>query len=233
MRNPWIVIGVLAVLLFGGAIWYGSTVSQAANEGVVIKPHIKGNLEAPVVLVEYSDFQCPACAQFQPIISELLAEYGDRMSFEYRHFPLLQIHPLAEPAARAAEAAGQQGKFYEFHDLLFQNQATWSRSSNPGQFFTEYATTLGLDLEAFARHQRSSLIRDHVRSQFNEARELGFTGTPSFTLNGQQMNFTSFDDFRAQIRQAIDPALVMPTTSATGSEAVTVPAGEPAVRFGL
>lgn len=239
MKNPWIIIGVIAVLLIGGAIWYSGQANERYNEGVEVKAHIKGNPDAAVKLVEYSDFQCPACAQFQPVIAEILAEYGDQMSFEYRHFPLTQIHRLAEPAARAAEAAGQQGKFFEFHDLLFVNQGTWSNSTNPAQFFVQYATELGLDVEQFTRQQRSSILRNHVQSQFNEAREQGFTGTPSFLLNGERMTFSTFDEFKAQIVAAINPNVTinpeagMETVvdmNASGTPAVNT---EPAVRFGL
>ena len=240
MKNPWVIVGLLAVVLIGGAVWYSSKASATYNEGVVVEAYIEGNPDATVKLVEYSDFQCPACASFQPVIAEILAEYGDRMSFEYRHFPLTQIHRLAEPAARAAEAAGQQGKFYEYHDLLFINQSAWANSTNPAQFFIQYATELGLDIDQFTRQQRSSLLRDHVREQFNEARALGFSGTPSFLLNGEVMQFQTYDEFRAQIIAAIDPSLagsdvVLPSTidvTASGTDATVTP-GTPEVRFGI
>jgi protein-disulfide isomerase len=213
MKNPWVIIGIIATLLIGGAIWYSAGASEAYNAGVEVKAHLKGNPEATVKLVEYSDFQCPACAQFQPYISEIVEQYGDQLSFEYRHFPLTQIHRLAEPAARAAEAAGQQGKFFEFHDMLFQNQGEWANSTNPAQFFVKYATELGLDMEEFTRHQRSSLLQSKVREQFNEARGLGFTGTPSFVLNGEVMKFETFDEFRNQIINAIDPSVTLNPTA--------------------
>jgi protein-disulfide isomerase len=245
MKNPWVLVGLLAVVLIGGAVWYSSQAGAVYNEGVTVQTYIKGNPDATVKLVEYSDFQCPACAAFQPVIADIIAEYGGRIAFEYRHFPLTQIHRLAEPAARAAEAAGQQGKFYEYHDLLFINQSAWSNSTNPAQFFIQYATELGLDIEQFTRQQRSSILRDHVRDQFNEARALGFTGTPSFVLNGEVMQFQTYDEFRQQIIAAVDPAaassdVVLPTTitpAASGTEVITepvaVPAGEPEVRFGI
>ncbi|MCU0678295.1 MAG: DsbA family protein [Candidatus Pacebacteria bacterium] len=236
MKNPWVIIGIIAVLLIGGAVWYSGEANEIYNEGVEVKAHIKGNPDAAVKLVEYSDFQCPACAAFQPVIAEILAEYGDRMSFEYRHFPLTQIHRLAEPAARAAEAAGQQGKFYEYHDLLFVNQTNWSNSTNPAQFFIQYATELDLDIDEFTRVQRSSILRAHVQSQFNEAREQGFTGTPSFLLNGEKMEFSTFDEFRAQIINAIDPSIDVTgglgAPVGEGAAEAAVPAA-PAVQFGI
>jgi protein-disulfide isomerase len=253
MKNPWVIIGVLVVVLIGGSMWYSGTVSESYNEGVTISPNIKGNENATVKIVEYSDFQCPACAQFWPVVEEVMAEYGDQVSFEYKHFPLIQIHPFAQPAAYAAEAAGQQGKFYEYADLLFANQAAWSRSATPAAFFAQYAEELGLDMDLFMQHQRAPLIKDHVRSQFDEARTLGLTGTPSFFLNGERMNLTTIDDFKAQIAAAINPNVDFNLDGATppiqviqvdGEGAVEVaptdqagtqtePPAAPAVQFGI
>ncbi len=236
LKNPWVILGVLFVLLIGGAVWYSAGANDTYNAGVEVKAHIKGNPDAAVKLVEYSDFQCPACAQFHSVVKEIVDEYGDQLSFEYRHFPLSQIHRLAEPAARAAEAAGQQGKFFEYHDFLFENQGTWSNSTNPAQFFLQYANEVGLDIDEFTRMQRSSILRSHVQSQFAEARDLGFTGTPSFLLNGEPMKFQTFDEFRAQIINAIDPSVDV--TGGMGAPATegaveTQPAAAPAVQFGI
>lgn len=205
MRNPLVVIAVIVVLLVGGSIWYGSSVGSSYDEGVTVTQHIKGNDTASVTLTEYSDFQCPACGQFQPIVEEVLAEYGDQLKFEYKHFPLSQLHPYAESAARAAEAAGQQGKFFEYASLLFKNQAAWSGSKAPAALFTQYATELGLDMNQFTRQQRSPLLQAQIRSQFTEARGLGLTGTPSFYLNGVKMDVKSADDFKASIAAAVNP----------------------------
>jgi protein-disulfide isomerase len=201
-------------------VWYSTSVAATYNEGVAVVPHIKGNPDASVTLTKYSDFQCPACAQFVPVVDDILADYGDQIRFEYRHFPLIQIHPFAESAARAAEAAGQQGKFFEFHNLLFTNQAEWSRVSVPGAFFARYAEELGLDMTLFTRHQRSSILQENVRNQFNEARGLGLSGTPTFFLNGEQMEIQTYQDFREQIEAALG---ILPTT--------TTP--EPIVEFGV
>ncbi len=249
MKNPWIVISVIAVLLIGGSVWYSSQVGSTYNDGVTISEHVKGNPDAAVTLVEYSDFQCPACGQFQPILADIMATYGDSLRFEYKHLPLTQIHPFAEPAARAAEAAGQQGKFFEYHDLLFANQTTWSKSAAPTAAFSQYAAELGLDLDLFAKHQRSSLLRDKVRSEFEEARAKGLTGTPSFFLNGEPMKFSSYEEFKAQIEAAINPTAgfnldaaaeplqLIEVEAASGSESVVpgAPIAEPApvVEFSL
>jgi len=185
MKNPWVIIGIITVLLFGGAIWFSGVSAEKNNEGVELLQHIKGNPEATVTLVEYSDFQCPACAAFQPIVEEVMDEYGDSLSFEYKHFPL-PIHPYAQQAAVAAEAAGQQGKFFEYHDALFDNQKTWVNAASPSSLFIQYAEQLGLDVPLFRKHIKSSVLRDKVRAGFAEGRELDITGTPSFFLNGEK-----------------------------------------------
>ncbi len=225
MKNPWIIIGVVAVVLIGGSVWYSNTVSAKNNEGIEFSAHVKGSESSVVALVEYSDFQCPACASFQPTINEVLAEYGDSIKFEYKHFPL-PIHPKAEPAARAAEAAAQQGAFFEYHDLLFANQQAWSNGPNHIALFMKYAEELNLDVEKFKRHYNASLIADKVRENSREARELGLTGTPTFFLNGERMQMQTYQDFKDQIATALG-VVPIDEVSTTTTEA------KPAVQFGI
>ncbi|MEX0930672.1 MAG: thioredoxin domain-containing protein, partial [Candidatus Paceibacterota bacterium] len=197
-----IIVGVVIILL-GASIAYSQYVGKQADEGVSIEDKVKGNPDAEIVLVEYSDFQCPACAQFYPYVKEILEEHGDSLRFEYRHFPLINIHPHAVPAARAAEAAGQQGEFFAMHDKLFENQSAWSNSAAPTVHFEEYAEELGLDIDLYKRHINSSLIASAIQDDFNEAREQGYSSTPTFLLNGEVMQFQTFDSFIEQIEAAI------------------------------
>ena len=206
MKNPWVIVGVIAIILFGGAIWYSNSVSSSSNEGVDVTAHITGNPDAPVKLIEYSDFQCPACAAFNPVVKQALEMYGESISFEYRHFPL-PIHNYASQAGVSAEAAGQQGKFFEYGDLLFTNQNQWSNAQTPNSFFLSYAEELRLDMDTFKQHQRSTLLRDAVRDGYNEARDMGLSGTPTFVLNGEIMEFSTYQEFLDQIGEAVsDPA---------------------------
>lgn len=198
MKNPWVIIGIIAVVLFGGSFWYASLSAEKNNEGVEVQQHVKGNADSNIVLVEYSDFQCPACAAAQPAVAQVLEQYGDSIRFEYKHFPL-PIHPFAIDAALAAEAAGQQGKFFEYHDLLFANQQTWSQSVAPRSLFLQYAEELELDMNLFRRHISSSVLRDHIQSQFTEGREAEVTGTPTFFLNGQKMQYSTYQEFFNQL----------------------------------
>lgn len=222
-RNPWIVIGIIMAVLIGGSVWYSNNVTVMYDEGVEVISHIKGNKDATVKLVEYSDFECPACANFSTVVEQVMVAYGDQLAFEYKHFPLMQIHPHAEAAARAAEAAGQQGKFFEYHDVLFKEQQSWSKVAVPGALFVKYAEDLGLDIEKFKNHQRSNILRDKVRSEFAEARELGLTGTPSFFLNGERMQFQTYPEFIEQIENALG-------ISSTGTSTNDV---SPTIEFGV
>jgi protein-disulfide isomerase len=121
----------------------GSTNSgQASN-------HVEGKNTKGVVLVEYGDYQCPACGQFYPIVKQLQSTYTNDISFRFANFPLVQIHPNAMAGARAAEAAALQGKFWEMHDLLYENQTSWSSGTNPQPYFEQYAGSLGLDVNKF------------------------------------------------------------------------------------
>ena len=205
MKNPWIVIGVIVLVLILGSVIYSNSVGSNNNEGVDIsKNYIKGNPDAQISLVEYSDFQCPACAAFQPVLTDVMNQFGNDIKFEYKHFPL-PMHPLALPAARAAEAAGQQGKFYEFHDLLFEKQKTWTKSPNPNALFVQYAEELGLDVKKFRQHMDASLLSDKIEADKKAGDELGITGTPTFYLNGEKMIINSYEEFYQQIASAINP----------------------------
>ena len=219
----WKIIGIVAVIAIGASIVYSNHVSNLANEGISFTANIKGSENATVVLTEYSDFQCPACGQFAPLVQQILDTYPDDVALEYKHYPLISIHPFAVPAAKAAEAAGQQGKFFQMHDLLFENQQVWSNSANPNAYFTTYAETLELDMDLFKQHLKASKIQDKVENEFREARGLGLTGTPSFFLNGERMEFTGFEDFIGQIDAVVN----------AGSSAESVQAAESEVIFGL
>ena len=214
MKNPWIVIGVVALVLIGGSVGYAQWSMQQADVGVEVIDHVKGNQDADVVLVEFSDFECPACAQMAPIVDAVMAMYGDSIRFEYRHFPVINRNPQA---LHAAEAAGQQGKFFEYHDLLFANFEEWTQSPTPTRQLRRFAEELELDIALWQRHMRSSVLRNKIRDDFAAGRELGVTGTPTFFLNGERMNFATFDDFLTQIQAALgvdpeDPFDAMPMT---------------------
>ncbi len=205
MKNPWVIVGFVVLVLIVGSIVYSNSVDDKNNIGVDIsKTYIKGNPNASVSLVEYSDFQCPACAAFQPVLADVMNQFGSDINFEYKHFPL-PMHPLALPAARAVEAAGQQDKFYEFHDMLFEKQKTWTNSPNPNALFVQYAEELGLDVKKFRQHMDASLLSDKIKADKKAGDNLGITGTPTFYLNGEKMIINSYEEFYQQIASKINP----------------------------
>jgi len=143
------------------------------------RDHEQGPASAAVTLLEYGDFECPYCGAAYLIIKEIQEIMGDRLRFVFRHFPLTQIHPRAEPAAEASEAAGAQGQFWEMHDLLFENQQLLDAGHLAG-----FAEALGLDTERFVRELEQGRHQKRVREDFMSGVRSGVNGTPAFFING-------------------------------------------------
>lgn len=167
--------------------------------------HVRGNPETQVVLIEYSDYQCPACAAFEQYVVKIIAEFGDHIVFAYRHFPL-NIHANSKPAVRAVEAANIQGKFWEMHEMLFVNQKEWENEGDAKVIFTQYAAEIGINVEQFMSDYDSQELKDFADQTFETALELKLNHTPTFILNGEIIddNPSSFDEFRALIRTTIE-----------------------------
>jgi protein-disulfide isomerase len=143
------------------------------------RDHIRGPLDAPVTLVEYGDYQCPYCGLAHPVVNAVQEAMGNELRFVFRHFPLTTIHPNAELAAEAAEAAGAQGRFWEMHDTLYENQ---QRLDPPA--LVAYADTLDLDLDRFRAELESRAHTRKVAEDFMSGVRSGVNGTPSFFING-------------------------------------------------
>ena len=242
MKNPWVIVAIVGVVLFGGAILLTSVfgtggVAAVSEEGIESITHVKGNPEATVVLEEFSDFQCPACAGAQPVLADLMETFGDSVRLEFRYFPLPSF-PFSQVAAQAAAAAGPQGsdKFYEFHDLLFERQSEWTSGMNPNSHFQRYAEEIGLDVALFQQHQRSRTLREQILADRAEGMERGVTGTPTFFLNGERMQYTTYQEFFEQVGRAVDTDFSLtPTSEAATPGAPAADAGttDGEVRFGL
>ena len=147
------------------------------------KDHIKGNPKAPVTLVEYGDFECPYCRQAWINLRILEKEVGDKYKLVYRHFPLTQIHPRAHRAACAAEAAGYQDKFWEMHDMLFENQ-----DALEDEDLIRYAKKLGIDVDQFIADLESPGTSSDVMEDFMSGIRSGVNGTPTFFINGRRFD---------------------------------------------
>ncbi len=154
--------------------------------------HARGEATAPVTLEEFGDFQCPPCGLLHPILKQLEAEFGpQRLRVIFRQFPLVPTHAHALSAARASEAAGLQGKFWEMHDLIFENQNAWKDSFDVRPIFEGYAKKIGLDIEMFKRDLSSPVVERRVFLDGKRGHALGVTGTPTVFLNGREVPFAS------------------------------------------
>jgi len=205
------IIVIIAFVGFGiflmGVDGPGETSDNGGREveGLSADDWVQGNAESDVVLIEYGDFQCPACGAFHPIVSQLEDEFGDRVAFVYRHFPLRSIHPNAESAARATEAAGMQGKFWEMHNLLFERQTEWANQPGAIGIISEYAEELGLDLEQYEADMVSDEVADLVAEDLLSANRNGLNSTPTFVLNGQVIQTPrNVDQFRALLNDVLE-----------------------------
>lgn len=141
--------------------------------------HLLGPADASATLLEYGDYECPACGATHPLVKAILESLGDQICFAFRHFPLRNIHPHAERAAEAAEGAGAQGAFWEMHDLLFENQEALDYDD-----LAEYAASLGLDAARLIREIMANVYADRVREDFSSGLRSGVNGTPTFFING-------------------------------------------------
>ena len=147
---------------------------------VTVDPsRVRGNPDAPVTIVEFADFQCPYCLAVQPAIKQVMDKYQGKVRLAFRDFPLRQIHPRAQQSAEAAHCAGDQGKFWEYHDLLYSNQSKLDLNS-----FMERAVTAGLDTEQFQACLDSGKFRAQIDSDLQSGSIAGVTGTPAFYING-------------------------------------------------
>jgi len=196
------VMLVLGILVLGGAGFAMVALVSSSDSDLLLSSEVsetdrvKGAQSSQIILVEYSDFQCPACGAYYPLIKRLSEEFSDQIQIVYRHFPLPQ-HPQARPAAYAAEAAGGQGKFWEMHDLIFENQSAWSNKRNASEIFEGYASQLGLDMEKFRVDVDSDDLKDKVSNDYKSGIASGVNSTPTFFLNGRQLqNPRSYDEFR-------------------------------------
>jgi protein-disulfide isomerase len=168
---------------------YGERLRKGADVAILLRPprvqvgydpsRLRGDAAAPVIIVEFSDFQCPYCRTVEPTLKALLARYAGRVSLAYRDYPLREIHPQAQQAAEAARCAGEQGKFWEYHDLLYADGAKFDAGSLAG-----YARGLGLDGQRFVPCLASGKFRQAVEEDLQAGSKAGVNGTPAFFING-------------------------------------------------
>lgn len=199
-KKTWIIFGILAIATVVGLIYAGSKnqldVDDIKRDQIVsanerngnIEDHIKGSKEAKVLIFEYADFQCPACAEASNLMSKLVDKYEGKVALIYRHFPL-PGHNNAKAAAAAAEAAGKQGKFWEMNKALYSNQFAWTNeTTNRDQLFADYANEIGLDMDKYNTDIKSDQIAQKIKFDTALAKLENVNETPTFIIDGEKIS---------------------------------------------
>lgn len=209
----WLLVLVILGLLGWGAMKLASNDTTTGSNTDILKiqsnDQVKGDPQAKLVLIEYSDFQCPACktaAFYGQLLATDSSNLAKDVAIVFRHFPLEKIHPNAKLAAQAAEAAGSQNKFWEMHNLLFDQQEIWSSSTNVEESFINYAKDLGLDTAKFKIDLYSDAIKNKVEQNIKEGskEQLDIQYTPTVYLNGEIINLpNSYDKFRQLLQNKL------------------------------
>lgn len=199
------VIGILPQnLRIRGLLGKSESIVDLAVPVDLDRDHVRGPVDAPVTVVEYGDFECPYCGQAEPVVRELLADFGD-VRYVWRHLPLNDVHPHAQLAAEAAEAAGEQGRYWEMHDLLLEHQGALDAAD-----LLRYAEDIGLDTDRFHRDLRAHVGAAHVAEDVESADLSGVSGTPTFFVNGRR-HYGAYDiaSLSAAVRAARDRAALV------------------------
>jgi protein-disulfide isomerase len=211
---PFLIVATVALVAVGsGAMLYRAKRTELlsipenkspSGKSATESMHIRGNPNAPVTLEEFGDFQCPPCGTFAGFAEELLKQYDSRLRIVFRDFPLI-VHEHAREAALAAEAAGLQGRFWEMHDVLYREQAAWSKAPNARELFESYAGTIGLNLDQFRKDMDGEKARERVDSDQALGDSLGVKVTPTLFINNHPVE--PKDKTPNGVRAAIDAAL--------------------------
>jgi protein-disulfide isomerase len=204
--KPVLVI-ILAVAVAAGAAVFLSrgsdkpaetTASSTAPLHADIKGggHFRGPENAQVTLVEFGDFQCPSCGAYAPFVKEILNRYPQQVRLEFHHFPLISIHSNSMAAAKAAEAAGEQGHYWEMHDLLFEDQFQWSERPDPKPIFASLASRIGINGNILVQTMDSSQLQERILKDVERGQNAKIEAVPTFFINGEQVHIKlSMDDF--------------------------------------
>ena len=202
-----IVIVAVCIVLFGLFAWLapkGAEVGGIKDQTILVRAdsHMTGQVGAKVTVVEFGDYQCPACANVEPFLKQLVDTYKTNpdFNFVYRNFPLPQ-HANANISAEAAEVAGTQGQYWEMHELLYKNQKDWAEVAQPIDIFVGYAKTLGLDTVKFRTDVEAGKFASFINSDKNDGDTVGIAYTPTVFLNGVEV--TDLNTLKAKIDEAL------------------------------
>jgi protein-disulfide isomerase len=203
LLKPLIVI-IIAVAVAAGAAVYLSrqpdkpadTAGAPTHADIKGGGHIRGPENATLTLVEFGDYQCPSCGAYHPLVKEILNRYPQQLRLEFHHFPLVTVHPNSMLASQAVEAAGEQGKYWEMHDAVFDHQMEWAGSPNAEPIFITLASGLGLDINKFMQSMRSPEVQTRILKDVERGQEAKVEAVPTFFMNGEQIHVRlSMEDF--------------------------------------
>ena len=197
-------------IIIGGVFLFSKSpaqkTSRKADNELLVRPDSEkiGSPEARLTLVEFGDYQCPACGDYHPMIKQLLSDFNGKVNFVFRNFPLSQ-HANAKISSYAAEAAGLQGKFEEMHNKIYETQNDWSSSKDAGSIFIGYAKNLGLDVDKFTKDINSDAVKQKVDRDTNDGLTLQINETPTLYLNGIKLVLTgNYDDLKKAVQNELD-----------------------------
>jgi protein-disulfide isomerase len=197
-KSFWAILAIVAVIL-GGIFVLSSKNDPSQGSTTAATKHVEGKGSTGITFQEYGDYQCPVCGSFYPAVKEVQTKYNDQLFFQFSNLPLTSLHPNAFAAARAAEAAGLQNKYFEMYDLLYQNQQVWSSSSSAETIFTGYANQLGLNTTKFKQDFASSKVNTAINADIAAFKKTGADqATPTFFLDGKKINNTDLFDSNNQ-----------------------------------
>lgn len=222
-RNKVFIIVILTTvaLLIGGVFLFSKNSGDSGQTGKTVNMsllvpqnaigtsgfsngiYLPASPSATVSLVEFGDYECPACGIYSPFVKQLLSDFSGKITYVFRNYPLPQ-HKNAPISSYAVEAAGLQGKYWQMHEKMFTTQSDWSGLTDPKESFIGYAKDLGLDINKFTADIASSTVKDKVQNDTNDGNTIGITETPTFYLNGQKITLSgSYDQFKTLVTAAL------------------------------
>src|SRR5262249_49242000 len=216
---PFAIIMLTLLAAFASGFYFSRTIKNSDTTTAAAAPtervtfpttgaepaHIRGSDVSQVTLEEFADFECPACGNFYPVLKSIEKDYGSRVKVIFREFPLAQ-HVHALPAARAAEAAGLQGKFWEMHDLLYEKRNDWTTANDVQVAFEEFGRKIGLEIDRFRQDQKNDLVQKRIALDRFRGRAMKLKSTPTLYLNGEEIPFSQMKTVE-ELRKVIDRAL--------------------------
>jgi protein-disulfide isomerase len=220
-NKSFLIIGLITLAIFVGGIFLfgrGGSSNSSTNvvnssllvpanaiqtSGIVNGTYLPASASATLTLVEFGDYECPACGIYSPLVKELLTNFAGNVNYVFRNFPLTQ-HKNANISSYAVEAAGLQGKYWEMHEKMYATQADWSNLSDPTSIFIGFAKDMGLDVNRFTNDLGSSIVKNKVQNDLNDGNTIGITQTPTFYLNGKKLVLNGTAD---QLKSLVEAAI--------------------------